>query len=36
MYFDNLTLLGIVTTAAVVGFILRLMYRDDCRRGDCI
>jgi len=35
MYFDNLTLVGIASTVAVVGLIVRLMLRDNCHRGDC-
>jgi hypothetical protein len=35
MYFDNLTLLGIAATVAVVGLIVRLMFRDDRRHGEC-
>lgn len=35
MYFDNLTLLGLVATAVVVGLVLNLILRDDCPRGNC-
>lgn len=35
MYFDNLTVVGVTATLAVVGLIVHLMLRGDCRRGDC-
>jgi hypothetical protein len=35
MYFDNLTLLGVAASVAVVGMIVRLMVRDHCPGGGC-
>ncbi|GEM_PF-3320300 len=35
MYFDNLTLLGLGATVAIVGLILHLIFSGECPLGGC-